>query len=78
MYWELIEGGADSFPCSTCKPGARALIHGAHDVINIIKGKGVHTPEEFATGHEMWEYAWKHRFDKPCHGANCKRAMHVG
>ncbi len=78
MFWELTEGGADTFPCSTCKPGAQAGTHGFHDVINVIKGKGVHTPEHFAMLHDMVEYAWKHRGAKPCHGANCRRALHVG
>ncbi len=79
MYWKLIEGGADTFPCSTCKPGAQAIAHGGHDLVNILKGRKVHTPEHLEMLFYMTDYA-KKRYKKAehCTGGNCKRAMHIG
>ena len=81
--WPDIEGIADHYPCPPCKPGAQALTHGGHDVVNILLGKQVHTPQHFKYLMEMThepkvEAKYRQLKGQTCHGANCKRATHVG
>jgi hypothetical protein len=79
MYWQLIEGGADTFPCSTCKPGAQAIAHGGHDLVNILKGRKVQTPEHLEMLFYMTEYAKRRYKGKHCVGGNCgPKVKHIG
>lgn len=57
-FWQTVEGLADTYPCMACKPVAQALVHGGHDTINILLGKGAYTPKQFETLHEIVEDAW--------------------
>jgi hypothetical protein len=45
--WELLHGIANNYGCSSCRPGAKMLISGIHDTVNIFLGKPVYDPENF-------------------------------
>lgn len=57
-FWEITQGLADEYPCPPCKPGAQALTHGGHDVVNLLLGRKVRTPQHFEMLHDMVEEAW--------------------
>lgn len=45
--WQLLHGLADNYPCPPCKPVFQTLMSGAHDVVNVELGKGVHDQKRF-------------------------------
>ena len=47
VHGQLLHGLADNYPCPPCKPVFQTLMSGAHDVVNVELGKGVHDPKRF-------------------------------
>lgn len=70
-FWGDLEGMADHYPCGPCKPGAQAIAHGSHDVINLLLGKKVQTPEHFERLVGMVHEAEKRYSGKHCVGGKC-------
>ena len=76
-FWRDIEGMADSYPCSPCKPGAQALTHGGHDVINVLLGRRVQTPQHYRRLIQMVHEAEKKQpiIEYHCTGGHCHGSM---
>ncbi len=75
MGWEIFQGLADTFPCGTCRPGAQALTHGGHDVINLFQHKRVRTPQHLERLFDMVDQAKKIYYGEHCHGSGCAQKV---
>ncbi len=70
-WWNDVQNTADSYPCLPCRPGAQAIAHGGHDLINVLLGKPVVTPKHLANLIEMTDEVKRRLKVSHCSGGKC-------
>ena len=70
-FWGDVEALADSYPCGPCRPGAQAIAHGGHDMINVLLGKPPKTPKHLADLIEMTDEVKRRLKVSHCTGGKC-------
>jgi len=57
--WTLFHELFENYGCLKCRTGAKMIVRGVHDLVNIFLGKPVHDPENFKKFVEHLNHAYE-------------------